>query len=371
MTTTVLPKMALARDQLRAALIERDAEIDCALRALCAGEHLLFVGEPGVAKSYLLNQLSKCFSGVKYFHILMSKTTNIEEVMGPWSIKGFKEDRFERVFDTYLPDCALATLDEIWKSSSAVINATLTALEERKVRNGKGWMDIDLRMASAASNEWPVGEGYEGMQAAFDRFLIRKHVRPVSPARRHRLLYEELPQCTPCMDMDDVNAAIAETSAVTVSESAVDALDKIISSLNHEGIRPGDRRLRKAIKVAKAEAWLNGSAEVLPEHLEPLKDVLWEHPEEQPAKCAEIVCKIASPISADVMQILVEFDEVISKANPSNLCAETLTAQKKLRDCVARMDKLAATKNNKAVKASEDVKARLNEFSKKLVEANT
>lgn len=368
--SVALEKVTQVREQLRASLIERDAEIDCALRALVSAEHLLFVGEPGTAKSYLLTMLSKCL-GVRNFHILMNKTTNVEEVFGPIDIPGFKEGRFERLHEGYLPDAEVAILDEIWKASSAIINATLTALEERKVRQGKHWVAIPLRMVSAASNEWPTGEGYEGMSAAFDRFLIRKPVKPVSPARRHRLLYETLPDCTPCMTLEEVDAAIAEASQLPFSQSAMDAFDRILDQLNREGIHPGDRRVRKSAKVARAEAWLEGSPEVLPEHLEPLKDVLWQDPTEQPLKAAEIICKIASPISADVMNILVEFDAVSSKANPTSLNADTMSAQKKMKDCVERMEKLAKTGNQKAVKGFKDVSQRLKEFQQALIKANS
>jgi MoxR-like ATPase len=365
--TAVLEKFANARTQLRASLIERDHEVDCILETLVAGEHICFIGEPGTAKSWLLNQLSRCIYDAQYFHLLLAKTTNPEEMFGPFDIQGIKESRFQRVTDGYLPTAHIFCGDEFWKASSAITTTILTAMEERKYKHGKQWIDIPLRMTMAASNEWPVGEGYEGMSAMFDRFLVRKAVHPVSPARRRRLLTESLPDCTPCLSLADIDTAIAAAAATPVNESALDALDRIIDELHKAGIRPGDRRMRKSMKIAKAAAWLDGSSEVLPEHLEPLKHTLWVSPEEQPVKTAEIVMAVANPLSAEVTSILVEFDELFGKANPSELSAETFSALKKMQESAKRMDKLAKGGNLKAVKANEDIKARLVEFNQKMV----
>jgi MoxR-like ATPase len=52
MSTHILhAKFATARKALSSALIEREDEIDLALTALLAGEHLLLVGPPGCGKS--------------------------------------------------------------------------------------------------------------------------------------------------------------------------------------------------------------------------------------------------------------------------------------------------------------------------------
>ena len=50
-------KFAAARSELNAILVDRDEEIDLALTALIAEEHLLLVGPPGCAKSMLLESL--------------------------------------------------------------------------------------------------------------------------------------------------------------------------------------------------------------------------------------------------------------------------------------------------------------------------
>jgi MoxR-like ATPase len=72
-------KFAIARQELSAALIERDDEIDAVLTALIANEHVLLVGPPGCAKSLLLDSLLG-WAGGRKFSILLTKFSVPEEV---------------------------------------------------------------------------------------------------------------------------------------------------------------------------------------------------------------------------------------------------------------------------------------------------
>src|SRR6476659_11173076 len=84
------------------------------------------------------------------------------------------------------------------QGSSAILNTLLRLLNERVFDPGDGVLvNCPLRLCVAASNEWP-GQQENGaeLQAVFDRFLLRKAVRPIaSAAGRHRLLWS--PDHTP------------------------------------------------------------------------------------------------------------------------------------------------------------------------------
>ena len=115
-------KFAATRRELSAALIERDDEIDVVLTALIAQEHALLVGPPGCAKSLLLDALLGWTGGTK-FSILLTKFSVPEEVFGPVSVVGLKEDRYARITTGRLPEADFAFVDEIFKASSAILKA--------------------------------------------------------------------------------------------------------------------------------------------------------------------------------------------------------------------------------------------------------
>src|SRR5437764_11502158 len=89
----VREKFQAARRELSAALIERDAEVDLVLTALVAQEHVLLVGGPGTAKSLLLDSVMGWMGGRK-FSVLFNKYSTPEEVFGPISVMGLKEDKY-------------------------------------------------------------------------------------------------------------------------------------------------------------------------------------------------------------------------------------------------------------------------------------
>src|SRR5947209_20053405 len=99
----VQEKFLTTRRELSETLIERDQEVDRVLTALIAQENPLLVGPPGTAKSLLLDSLMNWMKG-KRFTLLFTKYTTPEEVFGPISVAGLKEDRYRRIPTGKLPE---------------------------------------------------------------------------------------------------------------------------------------------------------------------------------------------------------------------------------------------------------------------------
>ena len=362
-------KFTSTRVELSAALIERDEEVDLALTALVANEHLLLVGPPGCGKSLLLDGLLGWLAGGSKFSILLTKFTTVDEVMGPVSLHALKDDRFRRVTTGRLPEAHLAFIDEIWKASSAILNTLLRVLNERTVENDGAVVKVPLLLCVAASNEWASADTGKELNALQDRFLFRKTVRPIlTRAGRDRLLWnrDHVPKLTTSITPDEVRTAHATATALPWSNDGREALEAILAGLAREGVRPGDRRQFKAVGAAAAYAWLCGAGEVRPEHLEVLAHVLWDAPEEQPEVCARVIAKIANPVGMRVTSLLVEVESVLAATDPRNL-ADAAKAAAKLGEIARQLEALPA--DGRVEKARAYLKEQLKKIKLASIEA--
>ena len=365
---SVHTKFATTRAEMTAALIERDDEIDLVLTALIAKEHVLLVGPPGCAKSLLLDSLMKWAGGTK-FAILLTKYTVPEEVVGPVSLAGLKDDRYLRITAGKLPEADFAYMDEVFKASSAILNTLLRILNERTFDAGDGAKKVPLKLCVGASNEWPSPETGKELAALFDRFTFRKSVRPIlTQAGRKRLLWDRdhVPTLTTTITPIEVEAAHFEAMSLPWSADAMSAMETVIRELAKEGVQPGDRRQVKAVSAARAYAWLHGAEQVEPEHLEVLASVLWDDPVEQPAKCAQVIAKVANPAGMRVNQFLLEVEQILAGADVRDLTAAAKAAAK-----LAEIDRQLSTLtgNGRVEKARVYVKEQLKKLKLASLEA--
>jgi len=327
---TVRDKFAAVRKELNESLIERSEEIDLLLTALIAGEHLLLVGSPGCGKSLLIDSLMKWTHGSK-FSCLLNKFTMPEELFGPYSISELKNDRFVRITTNRLPEAKFVFLDEIFKSSSSILNTLLKLLNERTFDRGDGvTLRVPLELCLAASNEWPEGDSKKELGALFDRFLLRKTVNPISSlAGRQKLLWaNQPPEFSSSLSAHELIAARLDAQGLPWSKEAKLALESILDELSRQGVRPSDRRIFKCVSVVQAYAWLNDGVEVLPEHLEVLQHVLWNDHAEEASKVRAVIMTIAAPISMKVNGLISEIEQILSGVNPKDLGQSALAASK-------------------------------------------
>ena len=327
---TVKEKFDVTRRELNESLIERSEEIDLLLTSLLAGEHLLLVGPPGCGKSLLIDSLMKWTHGSK-FCCLLNKYTLTEELFGPYSLTELKNDKFVRITTNRLPEAKFVFLDELFKSSSSILNSLLKVLNERVFDKGDGiTLRVPLELCLAASNEWPEGDSKKELGALFDRFLLRKTVNPISTqAGRQRLLWNnQPPEFSTSLSGHELTACRLDAQGLPWSKEAKQALESILDELARQGVRPSDRRQYKSVSVVQAYAWLNGAEDVQPEHLEVLQHVLWnDHPEEA-SKVRATILQIAAPISMKVNGLISEIEQIISGVNPKDLGQSALAASK-------------------------------------------
>ncbi len=344
------PPLHELRASLRAALVERDDEIDALMLGLIAREHVLLVGPPGTAKSHLCRAVAQGIRGARYCERLLSPTTPPEAVWGPVSLAALRQDRYVHATAGYAAEAEVLYLDEVGRASPAILDSLLHLLgPERQALIGTEQVKAPLVSAVGSANTWPEDA------AMLDRWLLRRVVRPVSPGGRDTLLWGELPTVAPVLTLEELAAAHAAALALPIADTARVAFGEILDTLGGAGIRPSDRRCRAAVRVARAAAVLAGADAVERSHLEPLSMVLWSQPD-QADQATEIVTRLANPQGARIIELLRETDEAVQGAGAD--AAARMAAIQKLGDILAEAQKVAqlAGANGRAAKAVQHIR---------------
>eukprot|EP00193_Tetraselmis_chui_P012111 CAMPEP_0177772146 /NCGR_PEP_ID=MMETSP0491_2-20121128/12044_1 /TAXON_ID=63592 /ORGANISM="Tetraselmis chuii, Strain PLY429" /LENGTH=555 /DNA_ID=CAMNT_0019289891 /DNA_START=116 /DNA_END=1783 /DNA_ORIENTATION=- len=287
------PAAARALEQavqiMQQGLVERDTEVRLLLLAALCGEHILYLGPPGTAKSELGRRLSQLTSGA-YFERLLTRFSVPEELFGPLSMRALEEDKYVRKTRGYLPSADVAFIDEIFKANSAILNTLLTILNERLFDNGSSRTEVPLICMVAASNELPESEE---LDALYDRFLFRKEVQQVSPgglatlltmvgasqsAKANVQLSEKMP-----LTLEQFQAIRhAAVTSVTVPPGVVQLITDLRTYLQDKVEPPcyiSDRRLVKSIAMLQVAAYTNGRSQVSEVDCLLLQHVLWNRPD--------------------------------------------------------------------------------------------
>ena len=304
-----LDKLQAIERELTASLIERDEVIRASLVALLAQQHLVVLGPPGTAKSQLVTKLAERISpqsgcGLRSFAYLMTRFTTPEELFGPVSVSGLKRDEYRRITAGKLVEAELVFLDEIFKASSAILNALLKIANERIFHNGDQEIQVPLISFFGASNEMPQGNELE---ALWDRFLLRFRVGYVTDAgftkfiraaanhnHNGRTSNGTQPQTLPQSELVVLQQSAAQ---VVIPNATVDLIEQLRRELVGKGITISDRRWGQSLGILQAHALTEGRDAVTEDDLVFLKHVLWQSPEQQ-GEIGKALARIGNPLNS-------------------------------------------------------------------------
>ncbi len=323
--------------EMNRGIYEKETEISLSLLAALAGESIILLGPPGVAKSMVARQLKTAFREAQSFEYLMSRFSIPDEIFGPVSIQKLKtSDTYERAVEGYLPTADVVFLDEIWKAGPAIQNTLLTVINEKIFRNGNREMHLPLKLLVAASNELPA-KG-EGLEALWDRFVIRIESRPIKLEKNFRAMLLEVKseeqrasevkseergvkeQSSAAEGKVNSNAITAEEYAgwteridkIGVKIEVLDAISAIRKSLRavnvdeaaeRRNIYVSDRRWKNIVRLLRTSAFMQDREEVDICDLLPIYHCLWQEPEERDAIRNIVIRALFSPFADKLVEM--------------------------------------------------------------------
>lgn len=332
--------------EMNRGIYEKETEISLSLLAALAGESIILLGPPGVAKSMVARQLKTAFKNARSFEYLMSRFSTPDEIFGPVSIQKLKtSDTYERAVEGYLPTADVVFLDEIWKAGPAIQNTLLTVINEKIFRNGNREMHLPLKLLVAASNELPA-KG-EGLEALWDRFVIRIESRPIKLEKNFRAMLLEAPtdflgptdftdfsgskgksdstdfssptDFTDSADFSDLKITAEEYAEwaekickIGVKEEVLDAISAIRKSLRavnvdeaaeRRNIYVSDRRWKNIVRLIRTSAFMQDREEVDICDLLPIYHCLWQEPEERDAIRSIVIRALFSPFAEKLVEM--------------------------------------------------------------------
>ena len=339
----MLERFKLLLQEMNRGIYEKNTEISLSLLAALAGESVILLGPPGVAKSMVARQLKTAFRDAQSFEYLMSRFSTPDEIFGPVSIQKLKtSDTYERAVEGYLPTADVVFLDEIWKAGPAIQNTLLTVINEKIFRNGNREMHLPLKLLVAASNELPA-KG-EGLEALWDRFVIRIESRPIKLEKNFRAMllesHADFSRSTRALGHADFSGSTgvlghadfadnADSSdlkitgeeyaewaekicKIGVKEEVLDAISAIRKSLRavnvdeaaeRRNIYVSDRRWKNIVRLLRTSAFMQDREEVDICDLLPIYHCLWQEPEERDAIRCIVIRALFSPFAEKLVEM--------------------------------------------------------------------
>lgn len=364
-------KMIDVMSEVGKEVAERGDLIEKMAIALLTGKNLFILGDTGQAKSYAINLFRERITGSKQFERLLSKQTDEEQLFGRLDLGSLIPGNVAKSVlardETYnhllrrletakadydsdpeemgkwrslaelteqvaahrrtlaelhgsdpqiittgkIPESHICFLDEIFKANDGILNALLTALNERKYTNEGYTIDIPVISFFAASNEIPnFSDPAESiLRPLYDRFelkLVTNYVQE-KEARLDMLAKKQRPAASngvgARITLEELYAMQEEVRRVIVPDSVNELMDNILCELRRRGVHVSDRKYFGYAPLAQARAWLSSRDEVKPCDLGVLRAYLWTTPDEIEKVEAVIREIIENPLGDRIREI--------------------------------------------------------------------
>ncbi|MFN3458639.1 MAG: AAA family ATPase [Novosphingobium sp.] len=275
------------RAEVGKAVVGQEEVLDHLLVALFAGGHVLLEGPPGTAKTFLAQTFAAAL-GLDFGRIQFTPDLMPGDILGS-NLFNFQTSQFTLTRGPIFHELLLA--DEINRTPPKTQAALLEAMQERRVTLDGEVHPLSDRFTVVATQNPIESQGvYPLPEAQLDRFLFKLIVGYPSAEEEARIVtrYGEgrgAPKpaelgVSAVADEVQLKAAQAAVAAVTMAESVVDYVVRLIRATRESGDLVVGASPRAAVLLAgaaRARAALDGREYVIPDDVKALATAVLRH----------------------------------------------------------------------------------------------
>ncbi|MHB1665285.1 MAG: AAA family ATPase [bacterium] len=265
----VIKKIISIIKNLDTYFFERYELIEAILISIISKQHMILIGEPGLAKTAILKALAKHINGMKLFDYQMTPYTEINDLLSNNPInKGKGIDK-----------CEIILMDEFFKGKPSTLNSLLSIMNERILYNPEP-VNIPLISLFATSNEKPDKSVSSNLLPLYDRFLLRKEVLPITDKDNFKNLLklnEEYSFNNINLELDDLKKIIMVSKEINIAEDIYNLIFSIREELKNRQVIVSDRRWRDTVKIIKAKALLENRDFVSVNDIKSMESSMWTY----------------------------------------------------------------------------------------------
>lgn len=372
---SIIEKINNIKNDMNNLFVNRKHIIDDMFLAIVSKQHMVMIGEPGVGKSALVNDLTSRIVKGNVFSWQLNKTTDPSEIFGPFSIKSMENDSFARKTDGTLVDAHIAYLDEVFKANSAVLNSLLQTMNERTFNNDGQVVKCPLISIFASSNEW--GDD-SNLEAFTDRFIFKHHIKYLNNKDLKKLIMLKIngakPKFQDKISLEEIEFLQENVKLVSIPKNVIDIFLDCISLLKRIGISVSDRKAVQCLDILKACALLNERYECELSDLEFLVNVLWDGKgnisdvKDSIDQSIFPLKKEYDSIAKDMNRIITEYSKIENNVEKNNYISRELQIVKALETKAINIKASIDKKSNDIIKFDELVN-KINDFYNYLINA--
>lgn len=279
------------------------------MTALLARGHVLLEGVPGTSKTLLAKSFAKCL-GLTFKRVQFTPDMLPLDIVGGF-IFNMKTREFEFKEGPVFTNLLLA--DEINRAAPKVQSALLESMQELQVTVEGQTSKLPFPfMVIATQNPLDFEGVYPLPESEMDRFMIRVEFGYPKQDVELQILKRNLTQ----LDLEEVktvtdSAALMEyfkeVDTIKVSDEILDYVSRLALETREDsriGLGASPRAVVQLVQVARANAFLEDRAYIIPDDIKKLADVALSHRMRLNRSAA--IKGLASDTSAIIQQVLNE-----------------------------------------------------------------